>query len=260
MPYLLLDPAAAQPAPTVVFGAPETITLHPMGKSLLMLRDRLKLELGRRTDIPDPQWNEWINDAYYHMYLGMDLTESKLNFKITTNTPTVSQPLYLLPKNIEKVTNLELADNRFTTEVDKDIQPIDLDTYRKLPVRTARPNSWFERQRMIVLWPTPDNTYDIVIDGVGRPAPLVADTDYPILEDKWHEALFQGAKSRSWEAVQNDAKSLLSENKQARQMGQLEDDSNSADGSPAIAGLRMVRSRRDLMKLHRHGHIIEPGD
>src|SRR4051812_21380016 len=100
MPYLVLDPATAEAAPIITFGAPETAALHPAGKSLLSMRNRLKLELGNRTDIPDSLWNEWINDGYQDIFASLDLTDAKRSFSFYT---TDSQALYLLPASVSHI-------------------------------------------------------------------------------------------------------------------------------------------------------------
>lgn len=246
MPYIVLDPSTAEPAPTVDFGAPEVAADHPMGKSLLSLRTRLKLELGKRDDIPDSVWNEWINDGLFDVWTGLKLSDESNSFPLTL---VVDQPLYALPPTVLSIRSIGAADP-VHGEQGTALTEIDVQTYRKLPVRSGTPEVWFPEKRMIVFWPTPDKAYELAVDFKGRPQPLTADTDYPPLDDKWHEIVFTAAKYRAWTGVQNDTKSALVETQMTRlvQRKNSEDAENEETKYPTM---RPIRSRIDLMNLRR---------
>jgi hypothetical protein len=250
MPFIVLDSAAAQAAPVVSFGAVETAAQHPAGKSLLALRTILKLELGQRPDIPDPIWNEWINDGYQDFYSTLRLPESKASFPLATVT---SQPMYLMPPVVNYIRSISGADPMFTTQ-GGELTNIDEDSYRKLPVRTGTPEYWFREKNILVLWPTPDQVFNLAVDITVKPAPLVADTDYPALEDKWHESLKMAAKYRAWTGVQNDTKSALTQNEMTRQI-QRRGDAEADDKNTEYAGLRPVFRRTDITRLRRRGRF-----
>lgn len=259
MPYIVLDPTLAQAAPVVPFGPPDTLAKHPAGKSLSALRTRLILELGRRDDIPASVWNEWINDAYQDFYVSLDLPESRFSFPITM---TIGQPMYLLPAQVNTVREISGIDPSQTSTnftVGGALEKIDTDSYRKLPDRKWSPEVWFREQDMLVFWPTPDKPYQLSIDVEGSPLPLVNDTDYPILQDHWHEALFKAAKYRAWEGVQNDTKALITQNEMSRlisrKIGQ-----DAADQDTEYPSMRPIYSRRDITFLRRRQHRVEPGD
>ena len=255
MPYIAIDPLVAAAAPGFVYGAPESFTEHPNGKSLGGMRQRLKLELGNRTDIPDPLWNEWINDAYLDLYASLELPESKRSFEFLT---VANQPLYLLPSTVNTVRMLSVVDPDDNTNglaFDK----IDVFTYRKLPPRCGAPDSWFREQQILVLWPTPDEVYTVTVDVVAKPAILTLDSHYPVLDDKWHELLLKSAKSRAWEAVQNDTKSALVENSVVRQV-QRKLDRDAQDNVNEYPTLRPVFRRQDILSLNRGARTVEPGE
>lgn len=253
MPFIVLDPAAAQAAPVVSFGAVETAAQHPAGKSLLSIRTRLKLELGQRTDIPDPMWNEWINDGYQDFYSTLKLPESKASFPLVT---TAAQPMYLMPAVVNYVRGVSGSDQVILTQGGA-LTNIDEDSYRKLPVRTLTPQYWFREKNILVLWPTPDQAYNLAIDVTIKPAPLVNDADYPALEDKWHESLLNAAKYRAWTGVQNDTKSALVQNEMTRQI-QRRGDAETDDKNTEYPTMRPVFRRTDITRLRRRGWFGEP--
>lgn len=250
MPYIALDPTTAQAAPAVTFGQPETAAQHPAGKSLSSMRSRLVLELGNRTDllvpVPSPL-DEFINDAYIDFFGSMELPESNRSFLLTT---VADQPFYLLPASVDTVRTISgyNADDQTTGAA---LSKIDTYKYRKLDDCTDEPHAWFREQNMIVLWPTPDDAYSVSVDCRIKPAKLAADTDYPALDDKWHEPLFKAAKYRAWEALQNDTKSLMAMNESAR-LVQRKTDRDAGDQEEAYPSVRVVRSRRDIMRLRDH--------
>lgn len=255
MPYLKLDPSIAEPAPALVFGAPETATDHPGGKSLLALRSRLKVELGARTDIPDTLYNEWINDGYQDIYGSLDLPEAKRSFNLDT---VENQPLYLLPIGVESIRSVSIVDPDDNT-LGASFEKIDSVMYRKLPPSCGAPEYWFREQNMIVFWSTPDQVYTLTVDATLRPAILREDTDYPILDDRWHELVFKAAKTRAWEAVQNDTKSALVENSLVRQV-QRQRDKDVRDEENEYPRMRVVRRASDIMSIRPRPLVVEPGE
>lgn len=246
MPYTVLDPSTAEVAPTVTFGAPEVAANHPMGKSLLALRNRLKLELGKRDDIPDAMWNEWINDGLLDVWTGLKLSDERTSYELTM---VADQPLYLMPAAVLTVRAIGIVDPS-QSDRGTSLEEIDVQSYRKLPVRSGDPEVWFPEKRMLVFWPTPDDAFVVAVDFVGRPQPLVTDTDYPPLDDKWHEIIFQAAKYRAWTAVQNDTKAALVETTMTR-LVQRKNDEDAENAETKYPSLRPVRSRVDLMNLRR---------
>lgn len=254
MPYLVIDPSVAQGAPAITYGAPDDITTHPRGKSLLGMRTRLILELGNRNDIPVAIWNEWINDSYTDFHASLELPESKRSF---TFDAAEQQPFYLLPDSVDTIRDVSIVDTD-DSSLGAKLEKTDASTYRKLPTRCGTPEIWFREQNMIILWPTPDDTYPIVVDPILKPAKLVNDGDYPIVEDKWHELIYKGAKWRAWEGVQNDTKAALVENATVRQLNRI-NDRDARDNENEYPAIRPVRTRADILSLRRR-LTPEPGD
>lgn len=255
MPYLVIDPAAATEIPFINYGVPETAAQHPFGKSLSLMRARLVLELGRRTDIPDPMWNEWINDSYLDLFNSLELPEANKSFTFTT---VVGQALYTLPSRVYTIRNLSITDPA-RTDSGGNLEKLDVFSYRKLPIRDGVPDGWLREQGMLVLWPTPDAEYPITVDARLQPMPLAADDDFPILEDKWHEIILRGGKARAWEAVQNDTKAALVTNSVVN-LVQRHNNRDEIDNEVEYPSMRPVGSRRDLMALRRNLNNIEPGE
>lgn len=262
MPSYVLDPTIAQAAPVVAFGQPEAIGLHPFGKSLGAMRARLIKELGNRTDLAPAgdysQIDEWINDSYSDLYASLDLPDANRSFSITL---TVGQPFYLLPAvvdTVRDVSGVDASDGSTTAALRK----TDAFAYRKMPVRLDQPTHWFREQQMLVVWPTPSAADILSVDCKITVAKLTDPATYPALNDKWHEALFKGAKYRGWEALQNDTKSLTTQNEMAR-LVKRKNEQVEGDQAETYPSFRPVFSERDIQRLRRNPLTlpwIEPGE
>ena len=258
MPYIVLDPTTAQAAPAISFGAPDTVAKHPAGKSLSAMRTRLTLEVGNRVGdqvLTPAVLNEWINDAYIDLFGSLDLPEANASFQLLT---VINQPFYLLPPGVDTIRMISEIGTDWTPTDNtrgKPLRKIDLNAYRRLPALipwspqnpqlSYQPSMWLREGTMLVLYPTPDNVYTLAVDVVIKPQPLVADTDYPILEDKWHEPLFKAAKYRAWEGIQNDTKALTTMNESARLI-QRKNDRDAGDQANEYPTFRPIRSRHEL--------------
>lgn len=254
MPYVVLDPLQAVAAPAVSFGAPEAAPIHPFGKSLKMMRDRLILELGNRTDIGPTFWNEWINDSYQDLWVSLKFADAKRSYGFSL---TPDKYFYLIPQTVSSIRDIS-GNDPTQTYVGGPLNKIDEFSFRKLPYQRGQVDSWFVDQRMIVVWPLPDKAYPVSVDCTARPAPLVDDNNYPAMDDMYHEVILTGARARAWEAVQNDTRAMLSENKVVRQV-QRKDDKDVKNRESEYPSLRPVFTRRDLMNLRKKTGI-EPGE
>lgn len=256
MPYIVLDPASAAAAPTPSLApGPDTAGNHPAGKSLKAMRDRLRIELGNRSDATSTLLNELINDSYLDIFSSLELPESQRGYG---QTLVAGQALYALPAGVDTVLSIS-ANNPGDVTTGAGLRKIDWQEYRKLPVRSGPPESWFRSQNIVVFWPTPEINYPVAFDVRVKPALLAADTDYPVIEDKWHEALYKGAKARAWEAVQNDTKAALAENSASRLI-QRRSDRDAVETETEYPSMRPIRSKADLMAIRRTHRRIEPGE
>lgn len=236
MPYSVIDPSLAQAAPATTLGTPLTNT----GVTLLSLRTELKKQIIRN-DVDDTRWNSWINKAYRKVTSMMTLQE--YNGSVAINT-VVSQPFYLLPAAVGYIKKVALADPIYYPRGGIDFQRIDLDYYRRLPVRSGQPEMYFRQARVLVIWPTPDTIDTMVVDFRIRPADLVDDTDSPIIPLEWHTAIELYARHIAFRSLQMFDKAMIAKNDFVSELREVEqvEGGEDQDLEPQISARTYKRS------------------
>jgi hypothetical protein len=204
MPFIALDPEAAEAAPTTTIGQPKT----GWGKSLADMEAELAFMLGGRTDVPSDQYRVWINDAYLDVTTSLKLDEQKGSFELLL---VAGQPLYLLPPVVHSIQDIALTDP-LSIHGGEPLGKTDRSAYRGLEDLEGGPKMYFRDGDMLVLYPTPDKTYSITVDFRVRPALLVEDTDCPVLGPEWHRAILLRARANAFDDLREFANAAPAEN------------------------------------------------
>lgn len=193
MPYIVLDPSAAEAAPSTTAGEPLTST----GKTLASMRTMVRTMMGGRSDITSAQIDEVINNAY------IDIATSTEGKTASLLLQTVAgQPLYLLPAVVANIQSISLVDDTLP-EGGKKLDKKDKSYYRDKPVVDDDvPSFYFREGNLLVLYPTPDAVYDMAVDFRIRPIRLTDDTHSPILDDEWHETIELNARHKLFSILQ----------------------------------------------------------
>lgn len=237
MPFTVLDPTTAAAAPVTTLGVPKI----SVGETLATLRAELKLQVIRN-DVDDTRWNKWINQAHRKLVSMVTLQEFSGSLGINT---VASQPFYLLPQAVGYIKKISLTDTVYYSRGGIDFQRIDLDYYRRLPVRTGQPEMYFRHGDMLVVWPTPNTVDAVTIDFRVRPVDLTLDTHSPIVPLEWHEALGLKARHIAFRALQIFDKAAIAQNDfvtAVREIEQMEGGEDS-DLEAQISPVRYKRQR-----------------
>jgi hypothetical protein len=236
VPFAVLDPATAAAAPVTTIGAP----LINVGETLATLRAELKLQVIRG-DVDDPRYNLFINKAYRKLVSMLTLQEYNGSLAIAT---VAAQPLYLLPQAVGYIKKLSLADAAYYPRGGIDLQRIDLDYYRGLPVRTGQPEMYFRQANMLVIWPTPTTVDTMSLDFRIRPVALTLDNHSPILPLEWHDALGLKARHIAFRSLQMFEKAAIAQNDFVTEIREIEqvEAGEDTDLQPTISPANYKRS------------------
>ena len=161
------------------------------------MRTQLSAELLNRNDVVTADLNRWLNFGYRDV-AGMLVTNElirSLSFSLTAG-----QALYLLPTQVGFLRHVSVTDTTNSpTEGGRELEKIDIDTYRKLEGTTSdEPRAYFRSGRLLVLYPAPTSVRTVVLDFHLRPDDLVGDTNSPLLPQEMHIAIVLRAK---WHAL-----------------------------------------------------------
>lgn len=204
MPFLVIDPLSAAPAPVTTIGEPKTAT----GDTLASMRLWLQRALQGRDDLTEEELDLWINDSYLDICTSIDLDEMKGSLALTT---IAGQPLYLLPYSVSSTQNAALIDTSMTTG-GQPLAKADRAWYREQQNKSGRPEAFFREGDVLVLYPTPDKAYTVSLDFRIRPLPLIEDNDSPIVGHEWHRPIRLGARQKAFDDLQEFDKALPAEN------------------------------------------------
>jgi hypothetical protein len=248
MPYNVLDPTQAAAAPTTTLGAPLTST----GETLSSISTELSAMLGNRDDIAAGRENSWINKAYRNV-AGM-LTISEIMGSLPLSFVT-GQFLYALPVQVAWIKRLGVQDaTNYLTWQGRELDLIDLTTYRNLPtavgpngIANAPPTSYFRHRRMVVIWPTSDNSYVAPLDFRVRPDDLVNATDSPLLPIEFHNAILLQARVVALSALLNWTDAMKARNDFVSEIKPLLN-TDAEESASQYAVVAPVRSQRSLFR------------
>jgi hypothetical protein len=210
MPFIVLDPTLAEPAPAVSFGLP----LTSVGDTLDDILSELLLALGTRTDVTPARAKKWINVAYRRFCSSLDLDMMEGSYGFTT---VAGQPLYMLPDGVFFIRNVSYTDETdYPVSGGTLLEKTDLMSYRRKPVTTSMdltfPTEFFRYSNMLVLYPTPQSAFDMVVDFRIKPQDLVADTDSPFIPNEYHDDIFMLARQIGFSRLMEFDKSISVQN------------------------------------------------
>jgi hypothetical protein len=204
VPYIVFDLAAAQAAPATTIGAPKIST----GDTLASMRVWLQRALGGRDDLPTSRIDEWINDAYLDVCTSLDIDEMKGSLAITTTT---GQAMYRLPAVVSSTQGAALTDSTLNNG-GQPLSKVDKSAYRDWSNQSGRPEHYFREGELVILYPTPDKAYSVVLDIRIRPVILTLDTHSPILGQEWHRPIRLTARQMAFDDLQEFDKAAPAEN------------------------------------------------
>lgn len=244
MPYKILDPSLAAAAPVVTIGAP----LTSEGDTLASFLDELDLELGDRDDYDPTRATKWINWAYRHVAAMIDVTELHAGFALSTVS---AQFMYLLPPSVAWIENVSVTDTTHYFQGGRTFLKTDLSTFRKMDDLSVDistfPGYFFRHNRMMVLWPNPNNIWPLAIDCKVRPDDLVNPTDSPLLPTEWHEGIQLYATHRGMRSLKMYKEAAVMLNNALEALRPMLD-TDAEERASVQAHLSPARQTRDLYR------------
>lgn len=151
---------------------------------------------------------EFVNRVYLEMALQYDFYE---NQKTDTGSATVaSTATVAVPTGARRILTVRDTSNKIK------LKKRDIDWYEDQDQSSdaeGAPEYWLRYGTNIILWPTPDDAYNLQIRYKTLPTALSADGDEPFFPTEWHGALVLLATSRAafWLGLDTKAMNFKSE-------------------------------------------------
>lgn len=242
MPYIVLDESLAETAESVTIGAP----LTSVGMTFADFKTELAAELGSRTDVTTASTRLalWINWAYRNVAAMLTIKELQGSFA----QPVIDdQPFYALPVQVAWIRRVSVIDDTNFLAGGRELEMIDESAYRLLADLDDEPTRYFRYRRMLVLWGTPDTSYDLSIDCRIRPDSLVDATDSPLLPEEFHESILLYSRYRAFRSLRLYSEATVALNDALAVLRPLlNTDAEEMDG--AIQQVQPVRSKSQLFQ------------
>jgi len=158
--------------------------------TLNQLRNSVRTRIGNpsTTDVPDTNLTTHVNDAYQEIFNKYKFKRRRARAKFTTTIGADKYNVSALTDVIFKVwdrTNgreLDKVGTNILAERDYDASPNAL-------VQNARPQKWTYIETYLQLLPPPDGAYSIEFVYKVIFAPLVGDSDVPVISANWHRGI-----------------------------------------------------------------------
>jgi len=149
------------------------------------------------TDMPDAVIDLLLNRTYWELLEKFHLRETESSTTLTTNQ---GQREYILPPDFESLrisaiidpeTNQHYKLSMFSVKEYEQVQNDEVE-------HEAFPTNYFRARESLILWPTPDDVYTVILHYRQTLADLSNAAPDPNLPKSWQELLVFGAIFRGW--------------------------------------------------------------
>lgn len=176
------------------------------------------------------RFKAWLNDAQRLTLRRVPIRETWSRSTVTTTSGTKT---YTLPTDLVGIRSL--TDSASNVPLDP-IDPRWLDT---ITASSGTPRTYALDDTGLVLYPTPDGAYSLLLRYVANPADMAADTDTPLIPAAHHDLLISYAVSRAYRSEDDDQRAQTLMSDYERGVAQLADDrlSEVQDGPKQVPGM-----------------------
>jgi hypothetical protein len=149
------------------------------------IRSRVQGYLGNRSDATQTLVDEAINEAYREMapiffFDACEMTDTSTATVASTTTVAIPSTMYHIT-HVKDITNDLVLEQKDITWYEENYNDDD-------PVESA-PAYFINYGEQLILYPTPDDAYDLRIRGRKYPVALSANSDEPVYPEDWHRII-----------------------------------------------------------------------
>lgn len=210
-----------------------------MSLSLAILRQDLRLHLGMDDlDLPNADADLLLNRAWWMLSSQLRFSEKDAVYTFSTVSGTESYALPTDSDAIQKVILQESGEDAWDTLTNiSDWNMFEL----KDQETEGRPTHYSRRGSNFILWPNPDNVYDVRVKYLRTLADIQASG--PDAPQEWHEVILWGAVSRGFYAIGDWTRGQQAQAQQSLLIQSLDTQETKEHEDRVFSGLRVYRRR-----------------
>jgi len=211
-----------------------------MTLNLSSLRTELRTSLALDIqDLPNAEADSLLNRTYWELLEKFHIRETESSTTLTTNA---GQREYLLPPDFESLRISAIMDPetfQHTQLVLFSVKQYE-GMYSESASEQAAPTHYFRANESIILYPTPDDVYTIVIHYRQTLSDLADVTPNPSLPKSWQELLIFGAVFRGWFRLNDYDRANAAKAHYIGMLNSMVPQESKEESDTSMAGLRVI--------------------
>lgn len=210
-----------------------------MSLTLALLREDLRDHLGKNsTNLPDVEADRLLNRTWWALSSQLRFAERDAVDTFTTVAGTES---YALPTDSEAIQRVTIQ-HIDSTDWDALIKVDDWNMFaKKEDEEEAYPTHYSRRGAEFILWPNPDNAYDVRVKYLRTLADIQASG--PEAPQEWHEVILWGAIARGFFALGDWDRGSKAQAQQALYITSLDTEEIRDTEDRTFSGLRVIKRK-----------------
>lgn len=211
-----------------------------MGKRTLeQFREDLVSALGQ-AGLSNQKLDRWINEAYDEVLGAIEFEKAMGTTTFYTSADLYDYPC---PRDLDEPNVLVDTTNKTRLAF------VNLQNFAQLDETvTGKPERWTLRADRILLWPVPDDAYQIRLTYTKLPPHLEDSTDVTILPRRWDNAIDLMAKHYAFAAMGDLEKAQYYYSRAIGYIRSRRSDKDFREATPAL-GIQVITSEEDLLDL-----------
>lgn len=210
-----------------------------MSLSLILLREDLRTHLGMDDDdLPNADADRLLNRAWWSLGSQLRFSSKDATHSFTTVAGTEEYPIPTDSDAIQKVVIKETTEDEWSPVIniaDWNMFELEAESPQQQPTHFSR------RGPNFVLWPTPDQEYDVRVKYLRTLADIQASG--PEAPQEWHEVILWGAVSRGFYSIGDWTRGQQAQAQQSLMIASLDTQETKDHEDRVFSGLRVYRRR-----------------
>jgi hypothetical protein len=191
------------------------------------------------TDLPDVDADRLLNRSWWAMAAQLRFSEKDATYSFQTSAGVNNYPLPVDSDGVQRVILQDVGETEWEPLVK--INDWNMFSLSANLTDTDKPTHYSRRDSSFVLYPTPDQEYEVQVKYLRTLADI--ESSGPDAPQEWHEVVLWGALSRGFFARGDWNRGNLAQNQQAIYLQSLDTQEDREQEDKVYSGVRVLRRR-----------------